>query len=265
MMIFRVFFQVRYVTRVDENDMIRNDSFSTRGATNEGGDGDSCQGAECVDVLDRNDRLMPQHMVCLHLEKRPHVGLTHSLLIRAGSAKHQYKKTNTWYDQMKSSTVRGIQIKQKKERLWRITHQKCPATYIPMVSWFCLTRGANFQEGRAHVMGGYDGGRCLEAQLGPSLKDWIWKISAQSQTIQGWCYLNRKCGDIESAKCFKVKLGYLGLSPLFFAGKKKQKWSFLHFDPMAKGGFDWPEAGKCVNGQWFHRFIDRREDQFPRW
>ena len=62
MMLFRVFFQVQiFVTRVDENDMIRNDSFSTRGATNEGGDGDSCQGA------DRNDRLMPQHMVCLRL------------------------------------------------------------------------------------------------------------------------------------------------------------------------------------------------------
>ena len=45
---FPFFFQVRYVTRVDENDMIRNDSFSTRGATNEGGDGDSCQGAEFV-------------------------------------------------------------------------------------------------------------------------------------------------------------------------------------------------------------------------
>ena len=140
---------------------------------------------------------------------RPHVGLTHSFS-PCRISKTSIQKDKHMIRSNKTSTVRGIQIEQKKERLWRITHQKCPATYIPMVSWFCLTRGANFQEGRAHVMGGYDGGRCLEAQLGPSLKDWIWKISAQSQTIQGWCYLNRKCGDIESVKCFKVKLGYLG-------------------------------------------------------
>lgn len=190
---------------------------------------------------------------------RPHVGLTHSFS-PCRISKTSIQKDKHMIESNETSTVRGIQIKQKKERLWRITHQKCPATYIPMVSWFCLTRGANFQEGRAHVMGGYDGGRCLEAQLGPSLKDWIWKISAQSQTIHGVMLFEQKMRWHWISQMFQGQTWILGFVTFIFGWTKKNTSdsSFISI-PWLRAALIGRRLGSVSNGQWFHRFIDRRE------
>ncbi len=59
-----------------------------------------------------------------------------------------------------------------------------------------------------------------------NLKDWIWEISAQSQSNLGVISFDQKMvwNSTGSFKCFKIKLN---LSPLFFAGKNRSNSSFI--------------------------------------